>query len=267
MTTNKVWKESHGAFENVLIPITMFDGAFEFELGIEKDLSSYVEILKAKVPHLIEDIYFIPNQVFSHFIYEKKFVQVDIQSLEWSVWEMFHTQERIEYWINTMKEYEKENDYENIFSSMEKRILIPNFIRYFYDIPEEQRYNCFRDLYRRSEYGFYMFEYEFLEEVFECRSYSQEHKDQLDEFYKEIANQEIVTVYRGVTNRSTPADEAISWTLDIKVADFFAKRFNSNGSVYKAQINKKDVYDYLTGRNEKEVLLNPYELYNIEKIN
>lgn len=65
---------------------------------------------------------------------------------------------------------------------------------------------------------------------------------------------ETITVYRGIQKDATT--NALSWTLDKNVAKWFANRFNNNGAVVEATINKKHVFAYINGRNEKEVVVN-----------
>ena len=81
---------------------------------------------------------------------------------------------------------------------------------------------------------------------------------------EEIGEHETITVYRGVTSSSTHYEKAISWTLNEDVAEFFAMRFNSKGKIMKAEIHIDDIHDYLSNRNEEEILLNPKKLINTE---
>ncbi len=72
-----------------------------------------------------------------------------------------------------------------------------------------------------------------------------------------------VTVYRGVTQYNARNIKALSWTIDRKKAEWFATRFGEDGTVYKAQINKRNILAFFTGRNESEIVLNPNKLENI----
>jgi hypothetical protein len=65
---------------------------------------------------------------------------------------------------------------------------------------------------------------------------------------------ENITVYRGIQKNATT--NALSWTLDKNVAKWFANRFNHNGQIIEATINKKYVFAYIDGRGEKEIVLN-----------
>ena len=82
--------------------------------------------------------------------------------------------------------------------------------------------------------------------------------------YKTLTElEETVTVYRGVTPYNARNVKALSWTLDKAKARWFATRFGEHGTVYKAQINKRNILAYFTGRNESEIVLNPYKLEHI----
>jgi hypothetical protein len=258
-----IFKEAHGNNEQTLVPINKFNGRFELTLGL-KSFKKEVEILKEKFPHLIDDIYFIPRTRIQPFCFYKGNVWVDIYSLDMSAWDMFQQDKMIEHQLEFIGRFEKENDYENLFSFMEKKILITKYIELFDSIPDEQKYNCFRDVWTRSEYGFNLFEPSFLKEVFTFAKYSEERNDSLQQLKNSLKGKEIVTVYRGITFHSTKANEAISWTLDRSIADFFASRFDSKGKVIKAEIHINDILDYISRRNEKEVFLNPKKLINSE---
>ena len=65
---------------------------------------------------------------------------------------------------------------------------------------------------------------------------------------------ETVSVYRGVTSYNAGKVKALSWTLDQKVAQWFANRFGENGTVYEAEISKEHILALFKGRNEWEVI-------------
>jgi hypothetical protein len=67
-----------------------------------------------------------------------------------------------------------------------------------------------------------------------------------------------VTIYRGENTKSANSDDAFSWTLTKKTAEFFADRFNKGGGkINKKDINPKEIIDYLPNRGESEVILFP----------
>lgn len=71
---------------------------------------------------------------------------------------------------------------------------------------------------------------------------------------------ETVSVYRGVTSYNAGKVKALSWTLDQKVAQWFANRFGENGTVYEAEISKEHILALFKGRNEWEVIVEPDHL-------
>lgn len=72
-----------------------------------------------------------------------------------------------------------------------------------------------------------------------------------------------ITVYRGITSYNAKNVKALSWTLDRNVAEWFATRFDEDGTVYQAQIAKSHIYAYFNGRNESEVIVDPKYLMDI----
>ncbi len=84
-------------------------------------------------------------------------------------------------------------------------------------------------------------------------------KEEID-IYNNLPDE--IVVYRGVKPNSTY--KALSWTLNLDTATWFADRFEKDGKVYKATINKKYVFTYIGERNEFEVVLDYRKLKNIE---
>jgi hypothetical protein len=76
---------------------------------------------------------------------------------------------------------------------------------------------------------------------------------------------ETLTVYRGLQGSKAKL-RGLSWTLNLKIATWFANRFKLQGKVYSAQIKKKDIFFYSNERNEQECVLNPYKLKNITEV-
>jgi|SRR5579871_2317491 len=64
---------------------------------------------------------------------------------------------------------------------------------------------------------------------------------------------EKLTIYRGYQ----PGKNAhgISYTLDKAKAEWFAKRFSQNGKVKTKTVAKSEIFAYLGGRNEREVIV------------
>ncbi len=75
-----------------------------------------------------------------------------------------------------------------------------------------------------------------------------------------------VTIYRGLTEKNAKKIQALSWTLEERVAEWFAQRYSPYGKVYQAEIDKEDILAVFTGRNESEVIVDPKKLKNITEI-
>ena len=65
---------------------------------------------------------------------------------------------------------------------------------------------------------------------------------------------EEVTIYRGTHDSAN--SNALSWTLDYDIARWFATRFDNDGYVLKANINKKDIFAFFNSRRENEIVIN-----------
>lgn len=66
-----------------------------------------------------------------------------------------------------------------------------------------------------------------------------------------------ITVYRGVCSLSSKT--GLSYTTSLKVAKFFANRFNADGFkpyILKAEIDKQDAIAYFNRRQEEEIIVN-----------
>lgn len=81
------------------------------------------------------------------------------------------------------------------------------------------------------------------------------------EHFREFEN--MITVYRGVTPHNEDNLKGLSWTLNPETAEWFAKRFGDDGTVYEAQIDKSHIYAYFSRRNESEVIVDPRYLTGI----
>lgn len=74
---------------------------------------------------------------------------------------------------------------------------------------------------------------------------------------------DIVTIYRGC--KDIDSAKAISWTLSLETAQWFAIRFNNGYKVFTAKIEKKHIIGYLARRNEQEVLVDYKYLQDIKE--
>lgn len=76
---------------------------------------------------------------------------------------------------------------------------------------------------------------------------------------------DMVTIYRGVTSHNRRKKKAFSWSVDPKIAEWFAGRFSTGtGEVWKRTVPKERILCYF-GDREKEVIVNLYG-YNDDMI-
>ncbi len=75
-----------------------------------------------------------------------------------------------------------------------------------------------------------------------------------------------LTIYRGVCGDGEAA--GMSWTRELKVARFFAQRFDwlGNPRVYRATVRAEDVLGYFEYRKEAEIVVRPSQLRNVALI-
>lgn len=80
-------------------------------------------------------------------------------------------------------------------------------------------------------------------------------------------------IYRGTSRQEVVSqDYGLSWTWNIRTARFFANRFKhvrkeSGGPiVLRADVKKADVWAYLEGRKEYEVIVSPDKVKNVMKL-
>lgn len=74
---------------------------------------------------------------------------------------------------------------------------------------------------------------------------------------------EKVTIYRGVNGHEDIY--GFSWTIDKRIADWFANRYDNKESyVFECIVDKKDILCYLEIRDEKEVIIAPEVLKKYE---
>ena len=58
-------------------------------------------------------------------------------------------------------------------------------------------------------------------------------------------------------------DHQMSWTLNKHKAEFFAKRYQKDGELARAVVNKSDIIAYFNSRGEEEIVIMPDKLVQI----
>lgn len=172
----------------------------------------------------------------------------------------------IERFIRTRRNYALEKKYEISFSFAPDSIRC-QLLSKLMDRMESQNlnidiYNIFISVYSSSEFGAYNISNRNLINLKKCKSIEQ--SNQLKESLKDLPN--IVTIYRGEGDKSTNYKKAISWTLNVNIANFFAIRNTpSFAYVYTAQIPKEKIIAYINSRDEEEVLVDFNDIKIIKK--
>jgi hypothetical protein len=247
---------SHGAVGE-LIPIEEVYKSDElvrrFNLPLNLDeIVEYLEVNKS-------DIFIDPSNMLSPVVYVKGFIYIEFWGFTLENIKVFNVKERIQSQTKIMDELIAINDWSRVFSLMEKKILIPNFLKIYHQIPSEQIVNVFSELWTRSESGFNLIGEDVLQYVYGHKELSAEWKERMGSLNKRVGNVEYITVYRG---SGYGHRDGCSWTLSLKTAKWFANRFSKDGKIYKGRVAVDKVFDYFGGyrRNESEVLVNPKDV-------
>ncbi|GMC10013.1 hypothetical protein K5E_21520 [Enterococcus thailandicus] len=67
-----------------------------------------------------------------------------------------------------------------------------------------------------------------------------------------------LTIYRGAGDRSTRLENALSWSLDEEVAEFYANRWSDKGVVYQGEVSTDAILEYIP--HENEILVQPNQV-------
>ena len=132
------------------------------------------------------------------------------------------------------------------------------------DVPD--LYKLFIDFYMQSDYGFSNIDKGALDAIIKSKTPNEKRSTTMK--LKKLADGDTLTVYRGGNSASTPYEDAYSWTLDINTANFFAIRRGSGPAyIVKGEVSKKDVIEYISDRNEQEILVDPSKVNIVDVLN
>lgn len=212
----------------------------------------------------MDDFQFTGSRVMP-FRYVKGVTILDIMELSKEYLEFMEVEKRVKAQRVLCEGYLLNDDFDDFIEFLDKRLKIDAFKVILEFIPVHDRYSILRKIYSRMEYGFRK-DKDFLDYCFRSRFESQEWKEAITVLKKQVGGKKLITIYRGEGSKSTPYEDAYSWSLQKKVATFFADRFNDRGKIFKAQISIDDVLDYIDHRNEYEVLVDADKLQNITRV-
>lgn len=126
------------------------------------------------------------------------------------------------------------------------------------DVP----YDDFIKQYIQLEYGFDSLPYKRIKKIL-----LNTHKPFGQDFIQNLP--EVVTIYRGAGDKSSPVGKSFSWTLNKNVAYFFAvKNAQEYAYIYEAKVTRENIRAYINERNEEELLVfyEDLELINTIKL-
>lgn len=135
--------------------------------------------------------------------------------------------------------------------------------------PSEEMYELFIEMYSFNDYVAGLLSEKAWDNVMKSFEKATKYKEDLNMKLADLP--EKITVYRGEGDKSTPHDEALSWTLSPNIALFFAMRFAINGQatahIIRGVVNKEDVIAYIQDRNEEELVVKPGTVQVSLKVN
>lgn len=191
------------------------------------------------------------------FCYKNGTVLVEVYSMRKEALIHLRVKEIIEQREEVFNELIQEKKYSHLFALIDKPYRFEHYKKLYNDIPDKDKYDIFMDIYTGSEYGFDFYDIDFVKDILSYQQ-NRHNVDKLDG--------DVITIYRGEGDKSTYYEDAYSWTTDIKIARFFAHRFDSVGNIFRAKVKKEDIIDYLPNRGESEVLVFSDKLFDVEKI-
>lgn len=236
---------------------------FELTHGSEEELIPIKKLNDKEAEKVIEyynldinNFYYVKGRLYK-YCYMKDYVFVEIYDMSIEGLKKFDIVETINFREQYFKRALENKNYGDFFCMLDKPRRLYWFIQLCDEMSKEEAKFIFRYIYTSMEYGFKEIPEKMIEEYL--------YNDALDR--KQF--DEIVTIYRGEGSKSTSYEKAYSWTLDKKTAVFFANRFNKNDNnkrLYKAEIKREDIIDYLGNRDESEIIVLSKNLMNIKRL-
>lgn len=163
----------------------------------------------------------------------------------------------IEHMTKRFNGWADSGEWETLFGCIDKKIGLSMFINSFDRIPSRKIYDSFIEIYQRSEFGFEVL-VDYYEDIFALAHCSKKRDKRLRKLSKKIKHAPEIIVFHGAKLDDDPHNpcDYYSWTLDEKVATWFAKRYQTPGQVWRSTIDVRDAVDYLADRSEEEILIN-----------
>ncbi len=205
----------------------------------------------------LANFYFKRDDPFACFCYYRDFVLIDIPIFSREGLESFRILELIHFEEGRIENCLSQGDFRTFFYIIDKRIALLAYEKLFDRIPDQDKHETFWFVYSRCGLRLTDFPEEYIRKILTYRP------EPLDL----PGNGVYLEIYRGQGDSiSTPIYLEHSWTLDINTAIRFAVQSDGEGRVYKAIIDKKDAAAYIKRKNEKEIVVFPSLLKDIEPL-
>lgn len=212
-----------------------------------------------------DDFYQLPKQGFIPYCYYKDGLFVGISIIDKQFFDMIQLSKSLKLRKTEIEKATKEAKFGFILDMTETIGQPMVFEHFFSHVPAHQKYKLFMNMYVLQEYGFAFYDQEIVKEALSSQP-AEVRETAVNNLMKEVevGNDSRMTIYRGMGSASTPIDKAMSWTISEKTAYFFANRLGSGGYVVKGEVSLDKVIDFMTSRNEKEVIVLPQDVTILE---
>lgn len=183
-------------------------------------------------------------------------------------WSDVFVERRLTAFSNNLQKWAQSDDWEWVFESVDKRVGWTIFLREYDRIPDAKKYDAFIAFYIRAENGFELIRDKYSE-IFSYAHLSEQRNERLVELTgKSPLTKSNYKIFHGEKTGEDAVGDHYSWTLSVTVADFFARRWNTDGELWIMDVDANDIVDYITDRAEDEILVDFSKLENpISKLN
>lgn len=227
----------------------------------EEKVKMLAESMQVDPSHL----YYVNKEMGTFCYYNfPTYMTIDVMNEQFV--EALRVPERIKALLELAKESLENKDFYRLFAVTEDAAKIMLFNKLYWMAPDEEKFEMYREIYSLLDYGHSAIQREIIQDVWKHQPESE--KRRVRWMLDQMEDGEMITVYRGEGNGSTPYDKSMSWTTSLSVAAFFATRIRSHldAKVYQARIRKDLVLDYNDDRKEQEVSLFPENLQDVEEL-
>lgn len=219
-------------------PSFSFAGALELIRGARRDPGDFYMRLPEQGPPL--------------FCYYKGFVLIEAEQLDQAMLEQIQAAE------GELNRVVASRDFRRFFELIDPRLKLELLVEVFDFIPDSEKYPLVEEISAGLPGGFQALPEDFQQKARRYRGASSD-RPLSDE-------NNLVYIYRGQSAGDKGPGEGLSWTTDINVAVLYALNGGQAGSVYQAAVHSGDIINYVTENREKEVLVDPACLQNVEQV-